>query len=839
MPRALVIRSLIPLALCLAAPARADVVVLVPGAEQALARRAPAVQPLLEPVPGSNPPQMCLRGKVGEVEFGNPQTRSDDGEVRVPPPREWRAWDPDADAWAARSIPPGAPARVRVVLARISPDGSRLAWPRGAAVWLDMAEIAKIEHELDSTQDLHWLLGNRNVLLAAKLGRGPHTLPVGGQSGRDPAVNAWEAYFLRAAGLPFPRVADGVPGEARARRATALGRWSEAASAYQSLSSSADDLAARARFALYARLCTLPDLDARPDPTLPALQEGWLVHVLRDGPMPIATAADQQALRDRVKAALDRGDPFPVELRVPRSGRPGDLLGCDVTQTVATLLRIAAADDWHGGVVLGQRSGSSGTFYLICMRVVDTLCALADGDPYVAPGASGARAREVGLRARATVITALEAAAPGQVDAAAARNRSQAAVIAEIERDPTLSREARAKLLAQLRSRPSAGRARLATLSDLPALAVDPSVVAYGALKLIQGSRAWRWAEWDRVEVEGARGRRTLVGYVLERGRRTLSFLERRVDRSGDEVFASVEVPWADIREVRDGGSGRLVRALAALARPCERGDARGGDAFRARRRGDPRDLLADEAFRALEWLLRDDDRASAQAYRRHALELLVEGTDAEREFVRDALAQAGFGSPEDIERVVGRLFELALRRNEPTEVPETVLPASYRASLQQAERATFEHERRRRFDALTTLAYLADLTRRARPGTSQHQVGTRVLERIDELLDKQAKGWSGQADKQFFEAIEQLAGEPAAMAYPPRAELYQASATVLLRRYRARIESMQRTARERLAALEARRDQLIDYEAQKEALVQEMDRIDAMQDRLQALTGG
>lgn len=838
MPRALVIRSLIPLAVCLAAPARADVVVLVSGAEQALAEREPAIRALLERVPGSNPPQMSLRGKIGEVEFGNPRTLGEDGAIRVPPPRTWRAWDPEADAWTERTIPPGSPARVRVVLARVSPDGSRLDWPRGAAVWLDMAEIAKIEHELDSTQDLHWLLGNRNVLLAAKLGRGPHTLPVGGQSSRDVAVNAWEAYFLRAAGLPFPRVADAAPGEARARRATALGRWPEAAAAYQTLGSRAGDPADRARYALYARLCGLPDLEGTGDPALPTLQEGWLVSVLRDGPMPLETPADQQALQDRVKTALDRGDPFPLELRIPRSGQPGDLLGCDVNQTVATLLRIAAADDWHGGAVMGQRSGSSGTFYLIGMRVVDTLCALADGDPYVAPSASGARARELGLRARATVITALEAAAPGQVDAAAARNRSQAAVIAEVERDPTLSPQARAKLLAQLRGRRSAGRPRLATLSDLPALEVDPSVVAYGALKLIQGSRAWRWAEWDRVEVEGDGGRRTLVGYVLDRSRTALSFLERRIDRGGDEVFASIELPWSEIREVRDGGSRRLVRALAALARPTERGDARGGDAFRARRRGDPRDLLADEAFRALEWLLRNDT-ASAQVYRRHALDLLVEGDEAEREFVRDALARVGFGSPEDVERVVARLFELALRRNEPNEVPETVLPASYRASLQQAQRATFEHERRRRFDALTTLAYLADLTRRARPGTSQHQIGTRVLERIDELLDQQAKGWSGQADRQFFEAIEQLGGEPAAMAYPPRAELYQASASVLLQRYRARIESMQRESRERLAALEARREQLIDFEAQKATLEQEMDRIDAMQDRLQALTGG
>src|SRR5690606_34508793 len=129
--------------------------------------------------------------------------------------------------------------RIRVAVARVSPDGSRLDWPRGAMVWLDMAEIAKIEHEFDSPQDLRWLLGNRNALLAAKLGRGPHTLPLGANSLDDPARAAWEAYLLRACGLPFPRVGETAPGEARARRATAVGRWADAASAYQALARSA------------------------------------------------------------------------------------------------------------------------------------------------------------------------------------------------------------------------------------------------------------------------------------------------------------------------------------------------------------------------------------------------------------------------------------------------------------------------------------------------------------------------------------------------------------------------------------------------------------------------
>ncbi len=878
MARRALILSLI---LAAGATARADVVVLKREAEQALVERDPAVRPFLEKVQGSEAadperkgrPQYALRGQVSEVQYGNPN----------PNPGLWVAYGRHEETgevgWHARQITPKARPRVRLVVPRV--QGDRLDWDRGVTVWLELgSEVDSIDHEVDSPQDLRWVLGNRHVQFAAGAGTSPAGLAIGASGTRN--RSAWLGYFLRACNLPFPRVAGG-PGEQRARLASTLGRWTDARAAYAALSRDASlHPADRAEYALYADLCTLPELD---DPRLPTLQEGWLVHVLRDGPLPGATGqAMQLELRRRLEAAAAAGDPYPVEGRVPWRGFTAarDALGCDVETLARDLLRIAAADDVHGGAVLGHRTGSSGTFYLICQNVLELLCGFADLDPYTTAGnARGARGRALSLRAREAVIGALEAAVAGREDPDRASGPSdKAAIIAEIMSDPTLSREAKAAMVRKLRSGPpprrSARPQRPQGLRELRALEVDPSVVAYAAVQAIKGSRSWRWAEWDRVRLSNGA---TLVGYLIgatrdeERQRardagvevpHALVFHSRELDpRNGDERFVRVELPWArsvDFRnspppadppsvvEVVPGSSGRLVRALVALGKRPQRGGPRARDVFRASLRGAPRDLLGEAAVDALAWLLQDaagtaSGAASARAYRRHTAQLMAELSGDERLFARDALARVGFGDLADLERAVDRLFDQALTLEDPQTVPETVVPASYRASLQMAEQLVARQAADQRLEAVSVLAYLAELGVPGRaPTESERAVSAMVLRRIDELLAASSSGSGGRADAKFFEAVEDTVTAEKSQPFGLLQSGYRrASAEVLLGRYQRHVAQQVRNAARELAELdrlEGSPNRPLDFETRRERLQAERERADRLRERLEQFTG-
>lgn len=631
----------------------------------------------------------------------------------------------------------------------------RIIWLRGRSFRLSLADVARIDHEIDHVQDLRWMLSNRDVLLWKSKQpterSNPYTL------GYEP----FNSYFRAAAGIPGQRFPRGYS-------------------------------------------FPLPEqVDA--GGVFYRLQEGWLVEWLRlyrrknsaaGGGAPGARA--EPTVEDR----MDRVGRFFERVRRAGGGLPSEidpaLLETDPLVAVASLLRTAALDrrymkelpgpggraqvvDLFGfGFERDPRTGQPrAKFATVCKRVVRLLCDLAlEADP---------AARALGQRAREAVLRVLEEAAPGRGDggvssasapappadaeAAARQARAELALrlrkayrnayrVGLVERNPAVARRLIAdarRLARELRGADPHGATAprvLSLLDDLegklgsvrpaprpstrsqpvaPILAdfpVDPTEMAIIALEVILESPSWQVPQRDELDVEAQ--------------------------------------PLRAARSALEPGE-RLTRAVLELAREAPPGSPRTNDRPRRNRAtvqvGGARvevSELEHGVRETLKHLLRDDSsrrRGDAELFRRHVAELLTEGLVSEsavaeeggapppasgtspmHRIAAEALAESGYAGLPVMQETVERLFALA-----------QIDPQGGRRSALNRFRAKLQR------DAAATILLLAapdsgrdDAFRRQR----KEAIARMVLERLDERAQALEKGFAGDGELRLFATL-------------------------------------------------------------------------------------
>lgn len=487
------------------------------------------------------------------------------------------------------------------------------------------------------------------------------------------------------------------------------------------------------------------------DPAVP-VREGWLVRAIRDGPITDQTVRSQAI----VKALMTDGVLFHPLTLEPVTADP--IVGLDIKNTVHLLLKAAARDAFHGrmprmrrggiGVFMGVARRGRGQviakFGTLCLGVVRMLCGLTQ---YTGNTPAQRRAFAIGVQARQALIEALGSAARESLtlDDQAEEDRRVAA-------GPAAHRAAVAARKQELEREALAVNKTRDTINpdDPTYLPVDPSLIAIAALKTIQANTHWRIPVGD------------------------------------DDLTTDPEKPTDPALKEE---AALLMKTLVELAQRPPAGDPRAkdygrqpvmsGSAVQTHQDLGVRTRLRDEIEETLcgaagiltpDPITRVDTGKHYRPYLTPLLANLDKGFDSS--FLEYCLVQAGFGSEAELNKVVRRLFSIALADNKRDQLPLAV------------DRMEARDRRARAIAVLGRIAALgeAQITTGAgqparAPTPAEVAAAEKVKQRLTGLLAARDAGRANHSSKRFFDTIE-------AMATAQGTRLNAYDRTALQRRY-------------------------------------------------------
>lgn len=687
-----------------------------------------------------------------------------------------------------------------------------------------MKDVRSIVHTIDYIMDLRWIFGNRDEQLIAWRGKSKAAAEALGMGNEVSTL-----YMLHDMGLID-----------KAELKQLLKKQGAPAAIYNS-----------------------PDI---PGTVKVPYREGWLVRLVRDGPI-TDMAKRQKLIVDDIKAGklmmfhplmLEPSRAYPDLSKLPSTAPEHDLfkkdvLKTDIKGTVLKLLR-AGAQDFHFGRSKKFERGGFGlfgglaknpdtkriepTFAHQVLKLLRMMCRLTRYK------ASNAVAHAVGVETRTTIIEALEAAARDRIDPTDPANKAHQD--AQIDNaDPS----ARTYLKAR--------RKKLLAASDETHFEpvfprVDPSQVAMGAMKVIEDNAAWRK---PLDEQEGRRLIRALVS-LAPRARKWHKVAAGEGLADLAKRYRLTESSIATLNGLPLGGS---LTSGKALEIPTKTSYPRAQDFGRKpelKNRRKPhlgpkfhswlgvetrlRRVLRNVLCGIKGILMRDDsitdktkreeeEKQGPLKYRTYVTELMAQLDRQDQSFIEFCLAQSGFGTEKALQAVVDHLFAVAL---------SAVGKDKGATTIERLE------ARDRRHQAIATLGKLTMLNKRWKrndgkwhePTAAEENIANIVHKKITALLDAEEKGWSGHAQANFFKAVKDMANTPRrnpGNTYFARDQYHRAYARALMTRYKDHIERRVTRRRRELATLDRT---LQTYPERKKALQNMLEREDKVRGELRRI---